>query len=267
MEVRAKTMTISPSVAKQWLEKTAPNRRVSPQAVTRYASDMREGRWAANGSTIVMGASGKILDGQHRLSAIIEAGIPVEMIVVSGVEDEAFMTIDTGRPRSPADVLRVMGYPNHINLAASARQLILYEDTGGFGWGEGTLSQQELIATAASRAEELEEGIRACQSVWSKLGGATGVWVVLWLKLGEIDPLDRNLFFGALVDGEGLNAGNPMLALRNYLLERRGRRGGRRGMAPQMLAALVIKAWNKYRNHESVERLGWRGDEPFPEPI
>ena len=267
-QVRAKETIISPSVAASWLEKKAPNRKVSPRAVERYAADMRAGRWASNGSSIVMGRSGKILDGQHRLEAIVQAGIPVTMMVVSGVDDAAFSTIDTGRARTVGDVLTVMEYPNANVLAAVTRMWLVHQDTGTFHAGPVTISGQEILSVAISKFDQFHVAINATAPATKILKGASGVWAVAWLVLGDIDPIDRDNFFAGLITGVNLSAEDPIFSLRRALLERAGNKHGRQSaVAPNILGAWIFKAWNKYRAHEPMKMVIWRADESFPEPI
>lgn len=267
-EVRAKEMVISPAVAKGWLEKMATNRRLSERAVDKYAADMRAGRWLENGSTIVMGKTGQILDGQHRLHAIVKADVPISMVVVSGVDDAAFSTIDTGRPRTVADVLTVMGYPNANVLAAVARSWLVYSDTHAFAQAPTVISNQEVLAVAAAKFTDFSAAISVVNSVFKQLKGASGVWAVLWLVFGEIESLDRDAFFEGLATGVELRVDSPVYALRRTLLERATTKHGRTGTLPaNVLGAYIIKAWNKFRAHESVKAILWRADENFPEPI
>ncbi|MDP2620568.1 MAG: hypothetical protein Q8P46_10395, partial [Hyphomicrobiales bacterium] len=70
---------ITPELAREWLEKTnRKNRPLSELKWTAYAVDMLEGRWQYNGDAIRFGSDGVLLDGQHRLMACVEAGIPFE---------------------------------------------------------------------------------------------------------------------------------------------------------------------------------------------
>lgn len=267
-DVRAKETVITPAVAAGWLQKMAPNRHVNEKAVDRYAADMRAGRWQSNGCTIVMGKSGQILDGQHRLRAIVKADEPVSMIVVSGVDDEAFATIDTGRPRSVSDVLAVMGYPSSLQLAAVARMSLVYQDTGEFNITPLTISNQQVLAVATSRAEEFNVAINAVRPTVRILKGSSGVWSVLWMAFGKIDPLDRDSFFEGMSTGVNLQDDSPVFALRRLLLERATSKHGTRGVFPvNILGALIVKAWNKYRAHERVSVLKWSAGESFPVPI
>lgn len=265
--VRAKEMMITPRLASDWLDKMGKNRRVSQGLVDKYAADMAEGRWLANGQTIVMGKSGLILDGQHRLLAIVKANMTVPMIVVSGVDDEAFKTIDTGRSRTVSDVLHVMGYPSNVLLAAVARQWLIYTESGEFVVTASDLTSQRVIDAAVANADEFEVAIKAASATYKALKGSQAVWCVLWMTLGDIDPLDRDLFFDGLARGAELATNSPVFALRRYFLEQQAARGKRTQIRPNMQGALIIKAWNKFRNHEPTVLMTWRANEAFPQPM
>jgi len=52
--------------------------------VERIAKQIRQGKWKYNGDTIKIAATGDVLDGQHRLWAIIESKTAVETVIVYG---------------------------------------------------------------------------------------------------------------------------------------------------------------------------------------
>lgn len=114
---------LTPETANELLEHNTLNRPLSDRRVKRIAEQILSGKWRYNGDTIKVAASGDVLDGQHRLWAVIEAKKPVETIVVYGIEKEAFSTIDTLRkPRSGSDVLALAGASRYRNIMSSALQ-------------------------------------------------------------------------------------------------------------------------------------------------
>lgn len=102
-------VNISPALAEKWLEKNIVNRSLRDYLVCSYARDMKEGKWLLNGEAIRFNKSGMLVDGQHRLSAIIRAGVTVKILVISEVDDNAAAIYDTGAKRNPADALRMWG--------------------------------------------------------------------------------------------------------------------------------------------------------------
>ena len=103
-------MNITPEKAMTWLETTnSNNRKIIDNHVQRLARDMRHGKWQLNHQGIAFSVDGVLLDGQHRLWAIVESGTPVKMAVTFNLPAASRMTIDEIQARSMTDVLRLAG--------------------------------------------------------------------------------------------------------------------------------------------------------------
>jgi len=115
-----------------WLDTQANNRNLSPKTVTAYARDMKKGAWRFDGTPIRFNRSGNLIDGQHRLSAIIESGKTQKMVVMWNLANETQDVMDSGRSRNIGDTLKLHGYKNWTALGSSARMLrgILDKATG-----------------------------------------------------------------------------------------------------------------------------------------
>src|SRR5216683_3522813 len=114
-------VTITPEMAMNLLEHNTLNRPLNDQHVQRISRQIIDGKWRFNGDTIKIADTNDVLDGQHRLWAVIEAKKPIETIIVYGIARDAFATIDTLRkPRSFADVVALNGTARHRNYVASA---------------------------------------------------------------------------------------------------------------------------------------------------
>lgn len=75
-------------------------------AINLYTKEIKEGRWMFNGDTIRFDSNGDLLDGQNRLKAIVKSNIPLEFIVVEGLDPKCSQTIDIGYKRSAEDYLK-----------------------------------------------------------------------------------------------------------------------------------------------------------------
>ena len=110
--MRSEVITITPKMAKEYLEKNMKNnRRVSRDLVQRYARIMHAGGWNLTHQGIAFDDRGELIDGQHRLNAIVQANVPVKMLVTYDVEHtngEAF-TIDAGRRRTIQNIMQISG--------------------------------------------------------------------------------------------------------------------------------------------------------------
>lgn len=95
-KLKASVQIITPAIARMWLDTTLKNRTLRQSRVKQYAADMKAGRWKLNGESIKFDSTGHLLNGQHRLHAVIEADVTVEMLVVYNVDPSAQTTMDSG---------------------------------------------------------------------------------------------------------------------------------------------------------------------------
>ena len=86
---------IDPEMAARLLETNTKNRPLDRRSITAMIRDMREGRWQFNAAPIVVDETGKLADGQHKLTAIVESGVTVETSFAIGVSEDAFETIES----------------------------------------------------------------------------------------------------------------------------------------------------------------------------
>lgn len=102
---------VSPELAKEWLRSNTFNRKVSPSTVSKYARDMSSGDWRLNHQGIAFDDQGVLVDGQHRLHAVIKSGSTVKMMVTWGADR---VGIDELRVRHAADVIKFGGISDWI---------------------------------------------------------------------------------------------------------------------------------------------------------
>lgn len=118
----AQIMTVDPLTANRWLSRNSENHRNARDVVVaKYAADMAAGRWCLTGAPIQFDTNGTLLDGQHRLKAIIKSGVTIPMFVVEGLPAEAESYMDVGAKRTLADQFGIARYPNRAVVAAGAR--------------------------------------------------------------------------------------------------------------------------------------------------
>jgi hypothetical protein len=94
--------TIGPDRAEEYLAANRGNRNIVQAHVAALARDIRNGQWMFNAQPICFSRSGRLLNGQHRLSAVLEAGQPIEVLVMRGLPEEAFPTYDKQAKKAPA---------------------------------------------------------------------------------------------------------------------------------------------------------------------
>jgi hypothetical protein len=112
-------------MAAKLLSNNTRNRSVRRKNVEFFAKEILSGNWKLNAETIKVGRDGTLLDGQHRLYAVVETGMSIQCLLATDLDQDVFDTIDTGARRSAGDTLTVAGEVCGRNLAAA---LVLCED-------------------------------------------------------------------------------------------------------------------------------------------
>jgi len=264
---------ITPDMAQAWLERGGINRKPSERAILKLVHAIQMGEWDLTGETIKLDKDGKVRDGQHRLHAIVRAGIAVPCIVVRGISESAFDKIDTGKSRNMADVLSIHGHENTKALATAARGLILIEMYGRYDVGGVRLGHLTTPSNAAGLAyieahPEVHDALRLADKIRKEgqFVGGTGLWAIMLTMFWRRSEEQTRVFVDKLIEGAQLEAGSPILKLRN--MYRGGREWHSTTDARERLMAVVIKGWNAWRRDELVQALSWhdtgRGAEKFP---
>lgn len=119
--MRSKLQTVTPKRAAEWLDANTTNRPISKPVVRGFAEAMKRGEWVVTHQGIAFDTNGVLIDGQHRLAAIIEADVPIDLTVFSDVAEGTFDVLDTGKRRNAADVLAIEGEKSATMLAAMVR--------------------------------------------------------------------------------------------------------------------------------------------------
>lgn len=117
-------VVITPEMAKEIFDKqkNPNNRNLNRANVLMFARDMKAGKWSLDGEPLIFDWNGQIHDGHHRISAVIEAGVPVEFSVIRNVNPDTFPAIDSGRGRTPADSFKIASIENYSNVASIVRK-------------------------------------------------------------------------------------------------------------------------------------------------
>lgn len=119
---------IGPKEAQHYLSKNVINRTPNNNLINKYSDAMKRGEWQLNGQPIILSSDGALIDGQHRLMAIVKSNTLQRMVVCRGISSDAHPTIDTGRNRTSGDVLSMYGVSNAISISAIVKQKILIEN-------------------------------------------------------------------------------------------------------------------------------------------
>lgn len=264
-----KHTTVTPEEARVWLDtKNSRNRPVSENAVAKYTQQIKEGRWLNNGQAIIFGKSGQLLNGQHRLMAVVRANKPIEVTITYGVDDDAFDTIDDCNTRSLADVLHIKGESSSGLLSAGLRFLWIYT--------RGEIERRDLrkgvIATKQRLEETLEKNRKITTSVKfygllkQRPGGLlipAGMAIGLHYLFSLVNEAKADDFFRLLQSGFDLFEGHPIALLRARLIA--GQKEASSKLTQPAMYFYVVTTWNAFVKDQQLKRLMFNSDIVPPE--
>lgn len=255
---------ITPEIAREMLKSNAGNRPVSRRHVQTLVRAIKSGEFVVNGEAIKFGVDGRLIDGQHRLLAIIEAGIAIRSLVIRGIPVAAFSTLDTGRKRTGGDILALLDVADP-NVVASAARVAMAIDVSQAGGSFLSVYNIGISHTALAQWVEESEERRECfwvvaasktlRSQSMAYGAACGIY-----KYGGSAKRARE-FFAGFASGANLSATNPIFHARNYWLKNRVTTMVDRAAS----VAVLIKAWNAWSAGSTALRVTWAPSrEDFP---
>jgi len=111
--------TVNKASALDILTRNKDNRKLKRQSIDKYVDDLQHGNFEWNGETIKFDKNGRLIDGQHRLWAIVLADAKVPCLIVCGLEPKVQATIDNGQNRNASDALHFHGYIDHPSIVAA----------------------------------------------------------------------------------------------------------------------------------------------------
>lgn len=243
-----KTVTMTPEKAKVLLLNNTHNRPLSKKQIELYSAEMAAGRWRFNGDTIRIDKTGRLLDGQHRLHALINAGIDLEMLVVEGLDKEAFVTIDSGKQRSAAHMLAIAGHPNASAVASVSRYGLCYLRGHNMQQGVGPAA----IYDFANKYPDCHQSAKWAMSA-RDICSPGQLGAVLFLGTRAPGFIKRAIAFAEpLARGEDLKSGDPRLALRNFMLQ--NKMGKKMHLSKGYSFAIIAHCWNSYIEQRPLVR-------------
>jgi len=223
------------------------------------------GAWRLNGECIVFDRNGVLVDGQHRLTAIAQSGRAVPVLVIYGVDPEAFVTMDQGKKRSGADVLSTAeDYRDHAHtIAAALTWLARKEHRQLHLTSRPSPVPNEEILERVRRYPGLIDSVRRAQTEFRTRLIPPGMVAFLDYVLTEINPEAGQQFLSRVCAGIDVPRESWEARLRKRLDDFHG---NRTSVAQRDMLALIIKAFNgSYLGLRVPGTLVWRSGGEHPE--
>lgn len=252
---------ITPAKAREWLKRMPVNRPLSDNHVRYLTGTIRRGEWKVNGETIKFDESGALIDGQHRLQAIIAADTPIRSFVIYGAEVGSFDTLDGGKKRSLGDTLAIGGYRAYTTLAAALACLSRFK-SGCIWRGGGHRKSIQQLESVLKDNPAITESVSFGRALVKDKLIPPGLATCLHYQFALKDKARADAFFSVLATGADLRKGTGVYLLYKQL--NANARSHKDKMKEHHIAAITIKAWNADITGTEIRSLKWSVDETFP---
>lgn len=231
-----------------------------PAEIRRYAADMKAGRWALTGDSVKFGTDGMLKDGQNRLSACVQAGVPFETHVVFGIDPNVFANIDRGKNRNPADVFHIAGIAYPSSTAGAVRWILLLAN--GEAKARTTFEPDHLLREYGNLdAEELEKCVKVARRIKTLTGQPTGPLAAVYYLCRQKTSSKADEFFKKWADG---SPHAVQVKLQKKLMKMASENNGR--VHDVVRTALLVQAWNHFVKGQkgAMTKLDWSLRVAFP---
>lgn len=269
--MNVKKVLVTPKMAKEILENNPKNRNVNHVRIHQYAREMQLGNWLEDtGELIKISVTGKLIDGQHRLYAVIKANISVNFHIATGLSDNVFKAIDTGKPRSASDIFKISGIKNSANVSSIIQlyntmynNKISNKKNSSFN----VLRPQELLDAYYEQAQYWQDihlfGDRMYhkfQKIWLKT--EISVFTAIFDNVSAIKSRE---FIRQICEGINVS-NNGIILLRNHLIS--DKMSNKTKMTSVHRRALIIKCWNAFYSGKEMKVLRYTQElESYPDII
>jgi len=218
---------VGPKQARELIARNHGSQRaLSQRKVREWAGQMRRGEWRYNGDSVRYTKSGWMVDGQHRLNAVILADVEIVMHVVEGLDDDVFAKIDVGMVRTPGHILQMAGYSCGTQLGATIACLSRLENAHVLGvLDESDLHKDDLVPYARAHEVEISPLLniyhRAKHHELSPPSAIAAAFT--FIRRWALDTNVLDTFIDSVLTGANLGSNDVRLSLRNKLHGTRSR--------------------------------------------
>lgn len=246
-------VTITPDIARTMLEKNSINRPLKRMTVSKYTRQMMKGLWMENtGEAIKFASDGSLLDGQHRLNAVVNANVTLNFLVIKGLDKEIFKVLDTGTKRTASDALHVAGLSNATKLSAGIKKYYLFKINEIHH--SKTPTNEEIINIYNKNPQFWDDVVRMASDWYRKERLIVESELIgFYAYFYDIDPDQAFNFMEKIGTGENIDSDSPIKLLRHKLILAKSAR--RMKLTALMRTALIIKTWNYIRRNTTVKYL------------
>jgi hypothetical protein len=210
---------VTPAMAEKWLRVSAEDQRtLRPRLVAKYADEMTRGEWRLTHQGIAFGAGGRLIDGQHRLHAVVASGTTVRMAVARQIDGGYENPIDLGAGRKVGDILHIS---HHVVAICGVLGRLRTGIHAGTSAGITPSLVEDLYAEEKVHVDAVHPLVSSGGMSY-RISAAAGAGVAY---VRPLNPEATDRFLNKIRSGANLSQTDPALRFREWYPTTKGMKG------------------------------------------
>jgi hypothetical protein len=242
---------ITPAQAQKWLSGNVRNRKLDPKHIEKLAGIYCRGNWKFNAMPVIFDTEGYLIDCQHRLHMIVKLGITLPLLVVRGIDPDAFGSLDMSKRRTLSDIL---GIGANLTLDESGKVL-----GAAVGFAAAYLKTKTFRTALCVEDERVDvyhehEGLRAYAKLYrgkNRLRLNGGLLTCCHYFFATKNQAQADEFMAAILEGEIVSSEEPSWRYREWIDRKVGVK--RTTKTTNIAGQTLVKAWNILRAGEKCD--------------
>jgi hypothetical protein len=262
MEAYLSFELITPEIALEMLKSNTNNyRELSDAVVRRYVKDLESGLWTCTTASIAFTANGVLVDGQHRLNAIVQSGKSVYMFVMRGLPEEFAddPNQDKGKMRTVAKYLEKIGVKQTTTVTGALRAIYRIASNASLEKrGRTSLTDAQVVKVTDFMPVVFFDSVHsACNSVSKKIYSPS-VTAAFFYLCARHDPVAADLFIEIYLKRTEASSTHPANVLREQVSS------NKKLISDDKFFGLAFSAFNSVLRGETRKLLRCHGDLQIP---
>lgn len=237
-ELKISIETITPLIAENWLRLNFDRNRNYRRALAeQYAADIVQGKWRLSDQSITFDIEAHLVNGRHRLEAVLLADKPIISLVIRNLPLESVMVLDGGLKRTTDDAFRIAGLDAPRGCGSTIRRMIL--------GGRTSIGRRITDHEVKEYLDVYDTSVRFAHRTLPSGRFATVVnrAVVARAAIKKMPHTELEKFAEALTTGMMVPGQEAAILLRNYILEKEELGGGSRATRLYTMAESALHAF------------------------
>lgn len=267
--ITMKVEYITPEIAIEYLKRNFNNRKADQRVIEYYADQMTKGNWRLSPEGVSFDKLGRLIDGQHRLFAVIKADMTIPFMVTKGFGEDVFQTVNTGKNRSANDVFNIENIPNSSSISSGIKLYVNLKNNFNVvtkGNKHLKLSNVDMLNIYNSDPDFYQEVFKKTVSIYLKLRllrkSEIFSFYVYLIKNKHHSAEKVDQFFEEF---NTYSKNDTINLFRNRLIKDKSIKTSEK---PIIKRALFVKTWNSFITSKQLKTLKFNPDlDKFPKII